>query len=78
MHSDSISSISSIRHPTSHDLLDSVQPGPVHSDLIIHLIGLARDPLDVLVLCVHLLPHGLTELVQALSRTTKRIYRQTS
>jgi hypothetical protein len=46
-------------------LLNSVQPGAIHGDLIINLVCLACDPLNVLVLCVHLVTHRATELVEA-------------
>jgi hypothetical protein len=63
MHYDPVS-ICSVQCPASYRLLDP---------LVIHLISLTRDPLDVLVLCVHLLTHRLTELVQAPSRTAERV-----
>jgi hypothetical protein len=77
MHYDSISFTCSVLCPASQHLLDPVQPRPVHGNLVINLVRLACNPLDVFVLCVHLLTHCLTKLVQALSSTTERIYRNT-
>jgi hypothetical protein len=42
---------------SSADLMDPIQPRTVHSDLIIHLVSLADDTIDVLVLRVDFLAH---------------------
>jgi hypothetical protein len=45
-------------------LLDPIQPRTVHSDLVVHLIRLACNPLDVPVLRIRFLAHGATYLVE--------------
>lgn len=55
-------------------LLNSIQPRTVHSNLIIHLIRLARNPLNMPILRVHLIAHRPAQLIEALSRTVESIY----
>jgi hypothetical protein len=59
--------------PPNTRLLDPIQPRAVHSNLIIHLISLARNALNMLVLRVDFLAHGATEVVEALSCTVEGI-----
>ena len=46
--------------------MNPIQSCPVHGNLIIHLIRLARNPLNVLVLRIDLLAHRAAEVVEAL------------
>lgn len=60
--------------PTMTRLFDPLQPCPVHGNLIIHLVCLARDAIDVLVLRIHLLAHSLSEVTETLSCAVEGIY----
>jgi len=53
---------------------DAIQPGTIHGNLVVYLVGLTNDALNVLVLGVHFFTHGATKMVEAFSRTMKRIY----
>lgn len=49
----------------SNTLLNPIQPRAIHSNLIIHLVRLARNPLNMLILRVHFLAHRATEMIEA-------------
>ena len=53
----------------SQPLLNPVQPCTVHGNLIIHLIRLLADPLEMSILCLHLVTHSATQLVETLGGT---------
>lgn len=54
-------------------LLDAVKPGPVHGNLIVHLVRLTNNPLNVLILRIHFLAHGPTQMVESPGRSVERV-----
>lgn len=50
-------------HMPPSSLVDAVQPGSVHGDLIVYLVRLANDTVDVGVLSINLLSHSPTDCV---------------
>jgi len=57
----------------SHPLLNPVQPRTIHSNLIINLICLARNPLNMLILRIDFLTHRATEMIKTLGRSVQSI-----
>lgn len=45
-------------------LADAIEARPIHRNLVIHLIRLVDDAVNVLILRVNLLAHGLAQLVK--------------
>jgi hypothetical protein len=60
--------------PAIIHLLDPLQSRPVHGNLIIHLVRLASDAINVLVLCIHFLAHSLSEVAETFSGAVEGIY----